>query len=123
MTFRMVRSIIIVAHLVLTSNKICVLSMLSMLKIRLQRIGRHKEPHYRVVCINATKGPKSSDYIEILGSYNPKMGTTELKGDRITYWLSVGAQASDTVHNFLVKNNIIEAPKRAVNINKKRKSK
>ncbi len=91
-----------------------------MLKIRLQRIGRHKEPHYRVVVIDATKGPKSSDYIEEVGSYNPKPGSVILKSDRIQYWLSVGAQASDTVHNFLVKNKVIEAPVRKVVVSKTR---
>ncbi len=94
-----------------------------MLKLRLQRIGRHKEPHYRVVCINANRGPKSSDYIEELGSYNPKMGSVTLKSDRVQYWLSVGAQASDTVYNFLVKQNIIQGPVRQVRINKNRKVK
>jgi small subunit ribosomal protein S16 len=94
-----------------------------MLKIRLQRIGRHKEPHYRVVTIDATKGPKSAQYIEELGSYNPKMGTVTLKADRITYWLSVGAQASDTVHNFLVRQKIVDAPVRKVSVSKTRKVK
>lgn len=94
-----------------------------MLRIRLQRIGRHKEPHYRVVTIDATKGPKSAQYIEELGSYNPKAGTVVLKNDRVQYWLSVGAQASDTVHNFLVKHKIVDQPVRQVRINKNRKVK
>ena len=94
-----------------------------MLKIRLQRIGRHKEPHYRVVTIDATKGPKSAQYIEELGSYNPKAGAVTLKAERIQYWLSVGAQPSDTVHNFLVRNKVIDAPIRKVMINKNRKTK
>jgi small subunit ribosomal protein S16 len=94
-----------------------------MLKIRLQRIGRHKEPHYRVVVIEVTRGPKSSDYIEELGSYNPKAGLVLIKADRAQYWISVGAQASDTVHNMLVKNKVIDAPVRKVVINKNRKSK
>lgn len=94
-----------------------------MLKIRLQRIGRHKEPHYRIVVIDATKGPKSAKYIEELGSYNPKMGTVTVNSERSIYWLSVGAQASNTVHNFLVKQNIISEPARHVMINKKRKTK
>jgi small subunit ribosomal protein S16 len=94
-----------------------------MLKIRLQRIGRHKEPHYRIVVIEAGRGPKSAKSIEEVGSYNPKAGTQTLNSERITYWLSVGAQASDTVHNFLVKNKVIEAPVRKVVVSKTRKVK
>jgi len=107
----------------LTSNQICVLLRTYMLKLRLQRIGRSKEPHYKVVCIEATKGPKSAKYIEELGSYNPKLSTVNLKNDRISYWLSVGAKASNTVHNFLVRQNIITEAIKPVRINKKRKSK
>ena len=94
-----------------------------MLKIRMQRIGRHKEPHYRIVVIEGTKGPKSAKYIEEVGSYNPKAGTRQLNKERITYWIGVGAQASDTVHNFLVRDQIIEAPVRHVRINPNRKVK
>ena len=94
-----------------------------MIKIRMQRIGRHKEPHYKIVAIESTRGPKSAQYIEELGSYNPKAGTTLLKADRITYWISVGAQPSDTVHNFLVSNKIVDDTKRTVKMAPKKKGK
>ncbi len=94
-----------------------------MLKIRLQRIGRHKEPHYRIVVIESTRGPKSAKSIEEVGSYNPKAGTQTLNAERITYWISVGAQPSDTVHNFLVRHKVIEAPVRQVSVSKTRKAK
>ena len=83
-----------------------------MLKIRLQRVGRTNNPSYRVVLTESTDSPKSGRFQEILGSYEPKLGKVELKADRIKYWLSVGAQASGTVHNFLVDKKIIEAKKK-----------
>ncbi|MCH7538497.1 MAG: 30S ribosomal protein S16, partial [Proteobacteria bacterium] len=41
-----------------------------MLKVRLQRVGRRNDPSFRVVVIDSKKGPKSRNYIEMLGSYN-----------------------------------------------------
>jgi small subunit ribosomal protein S16 len=82
-----------------------------MLKIRLQRTGRRNEPHYRAVVTESTRGPKSGDFIEIVGSYNPKLGKIELKNERIAHWISKGAQPSDTMHNFLVDAKVIDAPK------------
>ncbi|MCB9809009.1 30S ribosomal protein S16 [Candidatus Nomurabacteria bacterium] len=82
-----------------------------MLKIRLQRIGRRHDPQFRVVLTDGRRGPKSGGFKEILGSYNAKSGDITLDADRITYWLGVGAQASDTVHNFLVDKEIVKADK------------
>ena len=83
-----------------------------MLKIRLQRIGRRHDPQFRVLVTDTRNGPKSGDFIEIVGSYNAKLGTIQLAGDRIKHWLSVGAQASDTVYNMLISQSIIEGKKR-----------
>ena len=82
-----------------------------MLKIRLQRIGRRNEPHFRAVVTESARGPKSGDFIEILGSYNPKLGNIELNNERLAYWISKGAQPSDTMHNFLVDAKVIDGPK------------
>ncbi len=83
-----------------------------MLMIRLQRIGKKKQPAYRVVVSEKSKdlaGPQ----VEILGNYNPvaKPKTIELKAERIKYWLSKGAQASATVHNLLVTGGVIHDKK------------
>ena len=82
-----------------------------MLKIRMQRIGRRHQPHYRVVVIDGRRGPKSGKFVEILGHYNAKMGEFKVKEDRASYWISVGAQPSDTVHNFLVDAGVVEGKK------------
>jgi len=82
-----------------------------MLKIRLQRTGKKNAPSYRVVVIEHTRGTNSGNFIERLGSHNPRLKETQLNADRIKYWLSVGAQASGTVHNLLVSEGIIKADK------------
>jgi small subunit ribosomal protein S16 len=84
---------------------------LVMLKIRLQRGGRRNHPHFRVVVGDSRNGPKSGRFIEILGSYEPKGGEVTLNADRIKHWISVGAQVSGTVHNFLITKEIIEGKK------------
>lgn len=83
-----------------------------MLKIRMQRIGRRHDPKFRVIVTDARRGPKTGNFIEMLGSYDAKMGNIQLNADRIKYWLSVGAQASDTVHNFLVKEGVVQGKTR-----------
>jgi small subunit ribosomal protein S16 len=85
-----------------------------MLKIRLQRIGRKNDPAFRVVLTDSKNAAKSGKFKEILGSYNLKKGEVVFKADRIVYWMSKGAQVSDTVHNFLVHQKLIVAKKKNV---------
>ena len=80
-----------------------------MLKIRLQRIGRRNDPHFRVLVAESAEGPKSNKFVEKVGTVNPKTKEVQLNAERIKYWLSVGAQASGRVHNMLVKAGIIKA--------------
>ncbi len=85
-----------------------------MLAIRLQRIGRKNEAHFRVVLTDHKNSTKSGRFKEILGTYNPKVGTVALKEDRIKYWIGNGAKPSATLHNFMVHNKIIDAKKKNV---------
>jgi small subunit ribosomal protein S16 len=82
-----------------------------MLKIRLQRIGRKNDPAFRTVLTDSKNSTKSGRFLEILGTYNPKAGEKKLNVDRIKYWISQGAKCSDTMHNFLVHDKIIEGEK------------
>ncbi len=82
-----------------------------MLKIRLQRVGRKNNPAFRVVVTDSKRGPKSGDNVELLGSYNPNSNNIQIDGDRVKYWTSVGAQVSDTMHNLLIREKIIEGKK------------
>ena len=83
-----------------------------MLAIRLQRIGKKKQPTYRLVVSDKQKDLYGTQ-LEILGHYNPiaQPKVIEFKADRIKYWLSVGAQASATVHNLLVSQKIVDKKK------------
>ena len=93
-----------------------------MLKIRLQRIGRKNDPAFRAVLTDSKNSTKSGKFLEILGSYNPKAEKgkrTQFQNDRIKHWLSKGAKLSDTMHNFLVHDNVIEGKK--VNVLPKKK--
>ncbi len=85
-----------------------------MLAIRLQRIGRKNEAHFRVVLTDHKNSTKSGKFQEILGNYNPKLGTMLLKEDRIKHWISVGAKPSPTLHNFMVHNKMLEGKKKNV---------
>ena len=86
-----------------------------MLKIRLQRIGRKNDPVFRVVLTDSKNSAKSGRFLELLGSYNSRAredgSERNLNGERIKYWLAQGAKCSDTMHNFLVRDNIIQGKK------------
>jgi len=82
--------------------------------IRLQRIGRKNDPAFRVVLTDSKNSAKSGRFKEILGSYNLKKNEVLFKADRISYWMNNGAQVSDTVHNFLVSQKLIEGKKKNV---------
>lgn len=82
-----------------------------MLKIRLKRVGRRNDPSYRVVVTEATASPKSGRSVEVLGSYNPKNNQKSIDAERASYWISVGAQPSGTVHNLLVDAGVVKDKK------------
>lgn len=90
-----------------------------MLKIRLQRIGRKNDPAFRVVLTDSKNSAKSGKFLEVLGSYDPKKGETVFSAERIKYWMGKGAKVSDTVHNFLVSQKILEGKK--INVLPKKK--
>lgn len=88
-------------------------------------MGKKKSPSYRLIVSEKTKDPHGKS-LEILGHYNPVADpkVLELKKDRIAYWLSKGAQASETVHNILVGAGVVSGEKRSViSITKKRQGK
>ncbi|MEM9336785.1 MAG: 30S ribosomal protein S16 [Patescibacteria group bacterium] len=82
-----------------------------MLMMRLQRVGRKNDPSYRIVVTDKRTGPKSNKHIAILGSYNPKLDHVQVDKAAATEWLSKGVQPSDTVHNILVGQKILEGKK------------
>ena len=80
--------------------------------IRLQRVGRRNDPSFRLVVTDSKNSTKSGKFIEIVGSYDARhKDKLKLENDRILHWISKGAKATDTVHNLLIKNKIIEGKK------------
>jgi len=75
-------------------------------RIRMKRLGRKNRPFYRLCAIDQ-RSPRDGRVLEELGHYDPMCKEVDaraiLKGDRIDYWLSVGAQPSENVHVLIKK--------------------
>ncbi len=71
-------------------------------KLRLTRVGKKKQPHYRIVATDS-RSPRDGRFIEILGHYNPRTEPSEIKvdNDKAVGWLRNGAQPSDRVRKIL----------------------
>jgi small subunit ribosomal protein S16 len=87
-------------------------------KLRLRRMGKKRQPVYKVVAADV-RSPRDGKFIEAIGLYNPKTepATIEIQEDRALYWLGVGAQPTDTVKNLLSSKGILlrrELTKRGV---------
>jgi small subunit ribosomal protein S16 len=67
-------------------------------KIKLMRLGKMREPHYRIVVADA-RTKRDGRSIETIGEYHPKSDPSVIKvdGDRAAYWLGVGAQPTEAV--------------------------
>jgi small subunit ribosomal protein S16 len=85
-----------------------------MLMMRLQRVGRKNDPSFRIVVTDKRTGVKSDRHVDRLGSYNPKMNHVQIDGEKAKEWLAKGVQPSDTLHNILVSQKIIEGKKKNV---------
>ena len=84
--------------------------------IRLSRGGSKKRPYYRIVVADS-RNARDGRFIEKVGTYNPLLAKdsperVKLDNDRISHWLSVGAQPSDRVLRFLDAAGLKERPAR-----------
>ena len=84
------------------------------LKIRLARAGAKKRPFYHIVVADS-RSPRDGKFIEKLGSYNPMLPAehedrVRLQNERITHWLSQGAQATDRVARFIGRAGLAPMP-------------
>ena len=81
-----------------------------MVKLRLKRMGRKHEPHYRIVATDS-RSPRDGRFIEELGWFNPKAKEVlyKLNIEGIKKWLSNGAQPSYAVKSILIKEGIVES--------------
>ena len=73
-----------------------------MVKIRLMRVGKRKQPSFRVVVADS-RSPRDGRIIETIGHYHPREDPSviEINGERAVHWLQLGAQPSNTVKNLL----------------------
>ena len=92
------------------------------LKLRLARAGTKKRPYYHVIVADA-RSPRDGRFIEKIGTYDPKLEDKSkrvtLLNERVSHWLSVGAQPTDRVARFfdtagLLKREARNNPERAV---------
>lgn len=81
--------------------------------IRLKRTGRRNRPFYRVVAVDRRR-PRDGKVLEELGYFDPINKDAEkqlsLERERIEYWLTVGAQPSETVHSILRRSGVVAGP-------------
>ena len=84
------------------------------LKLRLARAGAKKRPYYHIVVADS-RAPRDGRFIEKLGSYNPMLPAehadrVRLQDERVTYWLSHGAVATERVARFLGRAGLAPMP-------------
>ena len=80
-----------------------------MLRIRLRRVGKKKQPSYRIVVADV-RAPRDGAIVEQVGHYNPLTDppTVVLNADKVKHWLRIGAKPSDTVGRILQSQGVIE---------------
>ena len=78
-------------------------------RIRLRRIGKKKQPQYRLV-VAESAGPRDGRFIESIGQYNPRVdpAAISVNEERALHWLQHGAQPSETAQSILVKAGVWE---------------
>lgn len=71
-------------------------------KLRLMRMGKTKQPTYRVVAADI-RSPRDGRFIEIVGTYQPRAepSVVNIDNDKAVQWLQKGAQPTETVHKLL----------------------
>jgi small subunit ribosomal protein S16 len=92
-----------------------------MLVIRFFRVGKKNQPSFKIVVTDKRNPPRGGKFVEEVGFWNPVTKEKVLRAERIKYWLAVGAQPSESVHNLLVSEKIIEGKK--IPVHKKKKEK
>ncbi len=77
-------------------------------KLRLRRMGKKKQPIYKIVAANS-RAPRDGKFLDAIGMYNPKTdpATIEVDVDKALDWLRKGAQPTDTVRSLLSKKGVL----------------
>ena len=88
-------------------KKIFIITIISMLKLRLKRIGRKRSPAYRLVIMENTVR-RDGRPIEEVGYYNPISKESKFEVEKIKKWLSYGVQPTEIVSSLLKKAEILQ---------------
>ncbi len=91
-----------------------------MLAIKLKRVGKKHQPAFRVI-VTEKRHKVFGRFVEDLGWFNPKIDEASVNKERASYWIKVGAQPTDTVHNLFVREGILNGKK--IPVHKKPKKK
>ena len=85
-----------------------------MLRIRLTRVGKKKQPAYRLI-VTDSRSPRDGAFLKIIGHYNPltEPVTLVVKEDEAVHWLEKGAQPSETAAKLLTRIGVMERAGRA----------
>lgn len=95
-----------------------------MVKIRLTRLGDHKNPVYRIIVADS-RSPRDGRFIEVLGTYDPHLDDgLKIDVEKSKQWIKNGAQPTDTVRSLLVDAGVIETKKstQKTKVDKKKKA-
>lgn len=80
-----------------------------MLRIRLRRVGKKKQPSYRIVVADV-RSPRDGRFVDQVGHYNPLTDppTVMVNEEKARHWLGVGAKPTDTVQRILQTQGVVE---------------
>ena len=92
-----------------------------MLVIRYFRTGKKNQPYFKIVVTDKRRPTRGGRFVEEVGSSDPVKKKKILNAERIKYWISKGAQPSDSIHNLLISEKIIEGKKIPLHRKKKLK--
>lgn len=79
-----------------------------MVKIRLARMGKKKQPIYKIVAADS-RAPRDGRFLEAVGTYNPRLtpSNVEIKENVLFKWLKRGAQPTETVHSLIKREGLM----------------
>ena len=80
-----------------------------MLRIRLRRVGKKKQPSYRIVVADI-RSPRDGEIVEQVGLYNPMTDppSVVVDAEKVRHWLKNGAKPSETVGRILLSQGVVE---------------
>lgn len=81
-----------------------------MLAIKLSQKGKTNKRMFRLIISEKSRDPYGN-VLEVLGSYNPHTKDLVVKGERVNYWISKGAQMTSSVNNLLIEKKIVDGDK------------